>query len=217
VLTDAEHAAMQQTDQIFQLGEKPARVIDAASTPVVRSRYHRRLAKLVVHRLLSRRSCTSNLRLLCHESSKTCWANLALLSWTSCQTHNPRHKPDIKLYNHSIGRYIAWYAQTLACEPTVPCLAELPVLLPTGLAPRAPVLDHWFDQRVVPRIVGGGPEEPYSHWRKRMGNSPPNGLHDDLLTNYRCETGPLRRDHRAVLCHRHEKGGITRGAARRRP
>ena len=37
VLTDAGQAAMQQADQIFQLGENlPARVRDAASTPTIR-------------------------------------------------------------------------------------------------------------------------------------------------------------------------------------
>ena len=66
VLTDAGLAAMQQADQIFQLGEDlPARVRDAVSTPSVRLAVGvcDGLPKLVVPRLMAPAMAEPNLRL----------------------------------------------------------------------------------------------------------------------------------------------------------
>jgi LysR family transcriptional activator of nhaA len=105
VLTDASIAAMQQKDQIFQLGENlPAVCVMRPSTPVVRSR------SVITDGLPNwwctachQESCTNNLRLLCHESSKTCWATWRCIRLYRVITTRAT-KPDIKLYNHSIGR-----------------------------------------------------------------------------------------------------------------
>jgi LysR family transcriptional regulator, transcriptional activator of nhaA len=70
VLTEAGLAAMQQADQIFQLGENlPALVRDAVSAPTVRLAVgiSDGLPKLVVRRLLQPVISEPNLRLLCHE------------------------------------------------------------------------------------------------------------------------------------------------------
>ena len=72
VLTAAGLAAMQQADQIFQLGEDlPARVRDAVSTPAVRLAVGicDGLPKLVVHRLIQPVMAEPHLRLLCHEGN----------------------------------------------------------------------------------------------------------------------------------------------------
>ena len=69
VLTDAGLAAMQQADQIFQLGENlPALVRDAVSAPTVRLAVgiSDGLPKLVVHRLLQPVIGERHLRLLHH-------------------------------------------------------------------------------------------------------------------------------------------------------
>ena len=68
VLTDAGLAAMQQADQIFQLGEMlPAKVRDAVSSPTVRLAVgiSDGLPKLVVRRLLQPAMSEPHLRLLC--------------------------------------------------------------------------------------------------------------------------------------------------------
>ena len=70
VLTDAGLAAMQQADQIFQLGENlPALVRDAVSSPTVRlaAGISDGLPKLVVRRIMQPVMSEPHLRLLCHE------------------------------------------------------------------------------------------------------------------------------------------------------
>ena len=198
VLTDAGIAAMQQADQIFQLGENlPARVRDAASTPVVRFAVGITdgLPKLVVHRLLSQVMHEPNLRLLCHEGEfDDVLGDLALHRLDIVLSDRPApQNPNIKLYSHLIGRStIAWYATAaLAASATRPfphCLAELPVLLPTGHNAARTNLDHWFDQRgLMPRIVGEFEDSALlaTFGASGMGVFPAaEWVHDDLLANY---------------------------------
>lgn len=198
VLTDAGIAAMQQADQIFQLGENlPARVRDAASTPVVRFAVGITdgLPKLVVHRLLSQVMHEPNLRLLCHEGEfEDVLGDLALHRLDIVLSDRPApQNPNIKLYSHSIGHStIAWYAtEALAASATRAfphCLAELPMLLPTGHNAVRASLDHWFEQRgMVPRVVGEFEDSALltTFGASGMGVFPAaEWVHDDLLANY---------------------------------
>ena len=165
VLTDAGQAAMQQADQIFQLGESlPARVRDAASTPTIRLAVGicDGLPKLVVRRLLQPVIPEPNLRLLCHEGEfDDLLGDLALHRLDVVLSDRPAPlNPNIKLYNHALGSStIAWYgtpALVDAASKNFPeSLADVPLLLPTGHTAVRARLDHWFEQRAIrPRIVG---------------------------------------------------------------
>jgi LysR family transcriptional activator of nhaA len=107
VLTDAGIAAMQQADQIFQLGENlPALVRDAMSTPTVRLAVgiSDGLPKLVVRRLLQPVIPEPHLRLLCHEGEfDDLLGDLALhrLDVVLSDRLAPAN-PNIKLYSHRI-------------------------------------------------------------------------------------------------------------------
>jgi LysR family transcriptional activator of nhaA len=120
VLTDAGLAAMQQADQIFQLGEDlPARVRDAVSTPAVRLAVGicDGLPKLVVHRLIQPVMAEPHLRLLCHEGNlDDLLGDLALHRLDVVLSDRPAPvNPNIKLYSHNLGSStIGWYG-TLRC------------------------------------------------------------------------------------------------------
>ena len=195
VLTDAGTAAMQQADLIFQLGENlPAKVRDAASTPMVRLAVGITdgLPKLVVHRLLSHIIHEPNLRLLCHEGEfDDLLGDLALHRLDIVLSDRPApQNPNIKLYSHVIGQSsITWYATpelaSRATRPFPDCLAELPVLLPTGHTAVRARLDHWFEQRgITPRIVGEFEDSALlnTFGASGMGVFPAaEWVHDDLL------------------------------------
>ena len=165
VLTDAGIAAMQQADLIFRLGENlPARVRDAVSTPVVRLAVGvcDALPKLVVRRLLQAVLAEPHLRLLCHEGElDDLLGDLALHRLDIVLSDRPAPpNPNIKLYTHDLGASpVAWYgtaglAQT-ADQRFPQCLADVPVLLPTGHNALRERLDQWFEQHAIrPRIVG---------------------------------------------------------------
>ena len=75
-LTEAGQAAMQQADQIFQLGESLlARVRDAVSTPTIRLAVGicDGLPKLVVRRVLQPVVAERHLHLICHEGAIDGW------------------------------------------------------------------------------------------------------------------------------------------------
>ena len=202
VLTDAGLAAMQQADQIFQLGESlPARVRDAASAPVVRLTVgiSDGLPKLVVHRLLSQVVHEANLRLLCHEGAfDDLLRDLALHRLDIVLSDRPAPpSPNIKLYNHAVGHSaIAWYATPAlaktATRPFPDCLADLPLLLPTAHTAVRLRLDHWFEQHAIrPRIVGEFDDSALlkTFGASGMGVFPAaEWVHEDLLAHY-----PVRR------------------------
>jgi LysR family transcriptional activator of nhaA len=165
VLTDAGLAAMQQADQIFQLGESlPDRVRDAVSAPSVRLAVgiSDGLPKLVVHRLLQPVLGEPNLRLLCHEGEfDDLLGDLALHRLDVVLSDRPApNNANIKLYNHALGSSaMAWFgvaALATAGASNFPgSLATLPMLLPTGHAAVRARLDLWLEQRAIrPRIVG---------------------------------------------------------------
>ncbi len=165
VLTDAGLAAMQQADQIFQLGEAlPALVRDAVSAPTVRLAVGicDGLPKLVVRRLMQPVIAEPHLRLLCHEGElDELLGDLALHRLDLVLSDRPAPvNPNIKLYSHAMGAStIAWYgtsAMVKAAHPGFPqSLADVPVLLPTAHTAVRDRLDQWFEHRAIrPRIVG---------------------------------------------------------------
>ncbi len=164
-LTDAGMAAMQQADQIFQLGEALPNVVrDAVSTPGVRLwvGISDGLPKLVVHRLLQPIMGEPQLRLLCLEGQfNELLGNLALHKLDVVISDRPApSNPNIKLYSHALGSSsVAWYgtpALLAKSNQSFPQnLSELPVLLPTAHTASRDRLDHWLEQRGIrPRVVG---------------------------------------------------------------
>ena len=198
VLTDAGQAAMQQADQIFQLGEQlPARVRDAVSAPTVRLAVGicDGLPKLVVRRLMQPVVAEPNLRLLCHEGNlNDLLGDLALHRLDLVLSDRPAPaNPNIKLYSHNLGSSaIGWYGTAAMVEATAKdfprSLGDVPVLLPTAHTAVRDRLDLWFEQRAIrPRVVG---EFADSALLKTFGASGMGAFpaaqwaHDDLLTHY---------------------------------
>jgi len=198
VLTDAGLAAMQQADQIFQLGESlPARVRDAVSTPTIRLAVGicDGLPKLVVRRLLQPVIPEPNLRLVCHEGGiDDLLGDLALHRLDVVLSDRPSPtNPNIKLYSHAMGTStIAWYgteAVVQAASNNFPeSLGEVPVLLPTAHTAVRARLDHWFEQRAMrPRVVGEFADSALlkTFGASGMGIFPAaEWAHDDLLAHY---------------------------------
>lgn len=198
VLTDAGLAAMQQADQIFQLGEDlPARVRDAVSTPTVRLAVGicDGLPKLVVRRLLQPVIPEPNLRLLCHEGNlDDLLGDLALHRLDVVLSDRPAPaNPNIKLYSHSLGSSsIAWYGSAAlaetACKDFPQSLASVPILLPTAHTAVRDRLDLWFEQRAMrPRVVGEFADSALlkTFGASGMGVFPAaEWAHEDLLSHY---------------------------------
>ena len=198
VLTDAGQAAMQQADQIFQLGESlPARVRDAASTPTMRLAVGicDALPKLVVHRLLLPVISEPTLRLLCHERELTdLLGDLALHRLDVVLSDRPAPaNPNIKLYSHPMGSStIAWYgtpAMVQAAQSDFPqSLEQVPLLLPTAHTAVRVRLDQWFEQRGIhPRVVGEFEDGALlkTFGASGMGVFPAaEWVHDNLLAHY---------------------------------
>lgn len=198
VLTDAGQAALQQADQIFQLGEDlPARVRDAVSAPAVRLVVGvcDGLPKLVVRRLIQPAMTEPHLRLLCHEGNlNDLLGDLALHRLDVVLSDRPAPiNPNLKLYSHALGSStMAWYSTAdllAAASADFPrSLADVPLLLPTAHTAVRDRLDQWFEQRAIrPRVVG---EFADSALLKTFGAS---GMgvfpaavwaHDDLLAYY---------------------------------
>ena len=198
VLTDAGQAAMQQADQIFQLGEGlPARVRDAASTPTIRLAVGicDGLPKLVVRRLLQPVIPEPNLRLLCHEGVlDDLLGDLALHRLDVVLSDRPAPtNPNIKLYSHALGSSaIAWYGTAAVVEVASKnfpeSLGDVPLLLPTAHTAVRARLDHWFEQRALrPRVVGEFADSALlkTFGASGMGVFPAaEWAHEDLLEHY---------------------------------
>lgn len=197
-LTNAGLAAMQQADQIFQLGEKlPALVRDAVSAPTVRLAVgiSDGLPKLVVHRLLRPVIPEPHLRLLCHEGEfDELLGDLALHRLDVVLSDRPAPtNPNIKLYSHSMGSSaIAWYGSAEMVETAgkdfPQSLADVPMLLPTPHTAVRARLDLWFEQRAIrPRIVGEFEDSALlkTFGASGMGIFPAaEWTHENLLTHY---------------------------------
>ena len=198
VLTDAGHAAMQQADQIFQLGENlPALVRDAVSTPTIRLAVGicDGMPKLVVRRLLQPVIPEPNLRLVCHEGGvDDLLGDLALHRLDVVLSDRPApSNPNIKLYSHAMGSStIAWYgtgAWVEAASKDFPqSLGDVPLLLPTAHTAVRNRLDLWFEQRGIrPRVVGEFADSALlkTFGASGMGVFPAaEWAHDDLLAHY---------------------------------
>ncbi|MCF8207357.1 MAG: LysR family transcriptional regulator [Methylotenera sp.] len=165
VLTEAGLAALEQAEQIFQIGETlPERVRDAATSPAVRLAVgiSDGLPKLVAQRLLAPVLDTPQLRLLCHEDEfDDLLGDLALHRLDVVLADRPAPaNPNLRVYSHSLGSSpVAWYAHERwagAARRNFPAsLADVPLLLPTSHAALRPRLDHWLaDQGVRPRVAG---------------------------------------------------------------
>lgn len=198
VLTDAGLAAMQQADQIFQLGESLlARVRDAVSAPTIRLAVGicDGLPKLVVRRLLQPIILEPNLRLLCNEGGfDDLLGDLALHRLDVVLSDRPAPtNPNIKLYSHAMGSSaIAWYGTAevvAAASKNFPeSLSDVPLLLPTTHTAVRARLDHWFEQRAMrPRVVGEFADSALlkTFGASGMGIFPAaEWAHDDLLAHY---------------------------------
>lgn len=199
VLTEAGQAALQQAEQIFQLGEQlPAAVREAASSPVVRLAVGvaDSLPKLVVWRLMQPALQTPPFRLVCHvDEFNDLLGDLALHRLDVVLADQPAPaNPNLRLYSHALGSSgVAWYgppALVARARRGFPqSLAEVPVLLPTAHAAVRLPLDQWFERHGIrPQVVG---EFEDSALLKTFGS---HGLglfpaatrvHDDLLQHYR--------------------------------
>ena len=198
VLTDAGLAAMQQADQIFQLGESlPALVRDAVSAPTVRLAVgiSDGLPKLVVHRLLQPVIGERHLRLLCHEGEfDELLGDLALHRLDVVLSDRPAPtNPNIKLYSHRMGSSaLAWYGTAdlvqTAGKDFPRSLADVPMLLPTAHTAVRARLDLWFEQRAIrPRIVGEFEDSALlkTFGASGMGIFPAaEWIHENLLAHY---------------------------------
>jgi LysR family transcriptional activator of nhaA len=165
VLTEAGAAALEQAEQIFQIGETlPERVRDAATAPAMRLAVgiSDGLPKLVAQRLLAPVLDTPQLRLLCHEDEfDDLLGDLALHRLDVVLADRPAPaNPNLRVYSHSLGSSpVAWYAHerwaATARRNFPKSLAEVPVLLPTSHAALRARLDHWMaDQGLRPRVAG---------------------------------------------------------------
>lgn len=194
-LTEAGIAAMAQADQIFQLGEQlPAIVREAATGQGMRLAIgiSEALPKLVVRHLLQPAVEAPGVRLLCHEDEfDRLLGDLALhrLDAVLSDRAAPAN-PNLRLYSHALGEApLSWFAPAaMASRSALPfpaCLAELPVLLPTGHSAVRTRLDQWFErQGLRPRIAGEFEDSALlaAFGRSGMGAFPVSSWsHDELL------------------------------------
>lgn len=164
-LTEAGLVALQQAEQIFQLGEAlPAQVHAAVQTPTVRLAVGIAdgLPKLEVQRLLQPVLQVVNLRLICHEGEMAdLLADLAVHQLDVVLTDHPApFNPRLKVHNHPLGSSeMGWYGTAhwwALAHPDFPAsLQNVPVLLPTTHSIVRSPLDKWLTQQGLrPRIVG---------------------------------------------------------------
>jgi LysR family transcriptional regulator, transcriptional activator of nhaA len=198
-LTEAGRAAMAQADQIFQLGEQlPALVREAATGQGLRLAVgiSDGLPKLVVRHLLQPAVDSPDVRLLCHEDEfDRLLGDLALhrLDVVLSDRAAPPN-PNLRLYSHPLGQAaLAWFAPlplARRCTSQFPdCLAEMPLLLPTGHAAVRPRLDQWFERHGLrPRIAGEFEDSALlaAFGRSGMGAFPASRWsHEELLNDKR--------------------------------
>jgi LysR family transcriptional activator of nhaA len=164
-LTEAGVAAMAQAEQIFQLGEQlPALVREAATGQGLRLRVgiSDGLPKLVVRHLLQPALEAPGVRLLCHEDEfDRLLGDLALHRLDAVLSDRAAPpNPNLRLYSHALGEApLSWFAPlgmaTRCALPFPACLAEMPVLLPTGHSAVRPRLDQWFERQALrPQVAG---------------------------------------------------------------
>jgi len=164
-LTEAGVAAMTHADQIFQLGEQlPAAVREAATGQGMRLAVGipDGLPKLVVRHLLQPAVDGTGVRLLCHEDEfDRLLGDLALHRLDAVLSDRAAPpNPNLRLYSHALGEAsLAWFAPAALVKKGgkrfPECLADMPLLLPTGHAAVRPRLDQWFERHGFrPRVAG---------------------------------------------------------------
>lgn len=198
-LTEAGTAALQQADQIFQLGERLPEVVKHSATAASGVRLviglSDGLPKLVVRSLMEPVLQVPDLRLVCHEDEfADLLAELALhrLDVVLADRGAPPN-PNLKLYSHALGSSpMAWYAPpalAAAARRGFPAsLARLPVLLPSHHAAVRLRLDQWFERLGLrPRVAGEFEDSALlkTFAAGGMGVFPAATLvHDELLARY---------------------------------
>ena len=164
-LTEAGVAALQQAEQIFQLGEAlPAQVRAATQRRSVRLAVGIAdgLPKLEVQRLLQPVLGVADLRLVCDEGEMAdLLADLAVHKLDVVLTDHPApFNAQLKVHSHPLGTSeMAWYASphwwAQAQEGFPASLEHVPVLLPTPHSVVRGQIDRWLAQQgLQPRVAG---------------------------------------------------------------
>jgi LysR family transcriptional activator of nhaA len=165
-MTEAGQAAFARAEQIFHLGEALLDdVRESINEPVARLAVGLSdgISKLAAHALLAPVLDTPSLRLLCHEGEYgELLSELALHRLDLVLACQPApHNTDLRLSSERLVESpVDWYGpaalvRKAAKEHFPHCLADLPVLLPTGHGALRARIDRWFDaQGIRPRIVG---------------------------------------------------------------
>lgn len=164
-LTEAGLAALQQTEQIFQLGQAlPEQVRATAQTSSVRLTVGIAdgLPKLEVQRLLQPVLKVAHLRLVCHEGEMAdLLADLTVHKLDVVLTDHPApFNRRLKVHNHPLGTSeIGWYASphwwALTSEGFPASLQNVPVLLPTTHSIVRSHIDKWLAQQGLhPQVAG---------------------------------------------------------------
>ena len=164
-LTEAGLVALQQAEQIFQLGEMlPAHVRAATQRPSVRLAVGIAdgLPKLEVQRLLQPILGVTDLRLMCDEGEMAdLLADLALHKLDVVLTDHPApFNAQLKVHSHPLGSSeMAWYASphwwSQAQEGFPASLQNVPILLPTAHSVVRSPIDRWLAQQGLrPRVAG---------------------------------------------------------------
>jgi LysR family transcriptional activator of nhaA len=164
VLTEAGIVALAHAEQIFQLGEQLPDAVRAAATGQglrLAVGISDGLPKLVVRHLLQPALEDRRVRLLCHEDEfERLLGDLALHRLDAVLSDRAAPpNPNLRLYSHALGEApLAWFAPVgmVPRGARFPaCLADMPVLLPTGHSAVRPRLDQWFErQGFRPQIAG---------------------------------------------------------------
>ncbi|MGV8804631.1 MAG: LysR family transcriptional regulator [Polaromonas sp.] len=164
-LTEAGLVALQQAEQIFQLGQMlPAQVRAATQRPSVRLAVGIAdgLPKLEVQRLLQPVLGVADLRLMCDEGEMAdLLADLALHKLDVVLTDHPApFNAQLKVHSHPLGSSeMAWYASphwwSQAQQGFPASLQDVPILLPTAHSVVRSPLDRWLAQQGLrPRVAG---------------------------------------------------------------
>jgi LysR family transcriptional activator of nhaA len=165
-LTEAGAAAFARAEEIFRIGQAlPAEVRDAAASPAARLAVGLvdGISKLAAHSLLGPALQTPNLRLLCHEGEfEQLQGELALHQLDLVLAGRPAPpNPNLRLASERVlSSPVDWHGPAALVgrgesRHFPACLADLPLLLPTGHSALRATLDHWFEQLGLrPRIVG---------------------------------------------------------------
>lgn len=165
-LTEAGEAAFARAEEIFRIGQAlPAEVQAAATLKTARLAIGLSdgISKLAAHALLGPVLQTPHLKLVCHEGEfEQLQSELALHHLDVVLAGQPASaNANLRLVSERLASSaVDWYGpaamvRRAAATGFPACLAELPVLLPTGHAVLRSVLDRWFDQQgLKPRVLG---------------------------------------------------------------